>query len=329
MLARAGFRVTVVEASAEPFAASASRYAGAMLAPDCEAESAPDIVRTLGHEGIKAWRDIYPGVVNGGSLVVAAPRDLSELTRFKSQTQGSQEIDAERLAELEPDLAGRFSTALFFENEAHVATPAALAYLLTAAKAAGASFHFNAEVSKQDNATNDVTIDCRGLSASHDLPDLRGVRGERVVIKSADVTLSRPVRLLHPRHPLYVVPWGDDHYMVGATVIESEDDGLATVRSALELLGLVYSLSPAFGEAEIVDIGAGVRPAFPDNVPSIVLKDNGTRIYVNGAFRHGFLLAPVLAVAVVAFLETGESDHPLVKPQKTSPATAFRGQIDG
>ncbi len=316
MLARAGFSATVLDSSSEPFSDSASRYAGAMLGPDCEAESAPDIVRTLGHEGIKMWRDVYPGVVNAGSLVVAAPRDLSELKRYQSQTQGSERVDAERLAELEPDLGGRFSRGLFFAEEAHVATPKAMAFLMHAATEAGAEFQFATKVSSQDVDVRDseVVVDCRGLAANHDLADLRGVRGERVLIKSDDVTLLRPVRLLHPRHPLYVVPWGDGRYVVGATVIESEDNGPATVRSALELLGLAYSLNPAFGEAEIIDIGAGVRPAFPDNVPGIQVRDNGRKIFVNGAFRHGFLLAPVLARAVVGILEVGESNHPLVRP---------------
>ena len=41
------------------------------------------------------------------------------------------------------------------------------------------------------------------------LPDLRGVKGEMLVLRCPDVSLRRPVRLLHPRIPLYVVPRGD------------------------------------------------------------------------------------------------------------------------
>ena len=62
-----------------------------------------------------------------------------------------------------------------------------------------------------------------------------------------------------------------------------------SVRSALELLGGAYAVHPAFAEAEIVDLGVGVRPAFPDNVPRAVVRDGGRRIFVNGAYRHGFL----------------------------------------
>jgi len=111
------------------------------------------------------------------------------------------------------------------------------------------------------------------------------------------------VRLLHPRFPLYIVPWGNDTYMVGATVIEREDFGAVTVRSALDLLGAAYTVHPAFGEAEILELSAGVRPAFPDNVPKVVVK--GRRLIVNGAFRHGYLMSPALARIAADFLETG------------------------
>ena len=92
-------------------------------------------------------------------------------------------------------------------------------------------------------------IDCRGLAAARQLPDLRGVRGEMLLVQSRELRLQRPVRLLHPRMPVYVVPRGEGIYMIGATMIESDDAGAVTVRSALELLSAAYALHPAFGEA--------------------------------------------------------------------------------
>ncbi|HEV7462365.1 MAG TPA: FAD-dependent oxidoreductase, partial [Methyloceanibacter sp.] len=151
-----------------------------------------------------------------------------------------------------------------------------------------------------------IVVDCRGLAAKDKLPSLRGVRGERIVVRSREVDLARPVRLLHPRFPLYVVPWGDGLYMIGATAIESEETGPITLRSALDLLSAAYALNPAFAEAEIVLQGAGARPAFPDNRPRIIVAKG--YIYVNGLYRHGFLLAPALAELVAAYLETGAMD---------------------
>jgi glycine oxidase len=299
-LARAGHRVRLIEASEEPFARAASLYAAVMLAPEREAETAPPLLRELGCEGIALWRALYPGVVTAGSLVVAAARDRVELERFSRHTQGHESLDAKALQSLEPDLEGRFASALYFAQEAHMSAPAALAFMLDAVRRAGAEVRFGASTAPEDC---DVLIDCRGLAARGELSDLRGVRGERLIVRTREIALSRPVQLLHPRHPLYVVPWGDGHYMIGATVIETEDDGPVTVRSALELLGAAYALHPAFGEAQILDLGAGVRPAFPDNMPRVVIRENGRRIFVNGAYRHGFLLAPVLGKSVMDYLE--------------------------
>lgn len=298
-LARAGFSVRLVERSPAPFTESASRFAGAMLAPGCEAETTPEVA-TLGPRGLALWRAAYPRLVNAGSLVVASARDHAELARFERATHPPETLGAEALAALEPDLGGRFSRAFYFPDEAHMAPADALAFLLEAARAAGAAVELGTPWTGPDTA--DVTIDCRGMAAAGELPALRGVRGERLVIATREVRLARPVRLLHPRHPLYVVPWGDGRFLVGATVIESEDMGPITVRSALELLGAAYALHPAFGEAAIIETGAGIRPAFPDNLPRAEVRNGGRRILVNGAFRNGFLLAPVLAEAVAAYL---------------------------
>ena len=89
------------------------------------------------------------------------------------------------------------------------------------------------------------------------------------MVRCRDVTLSRPVRLLHPRFPLYIVPRGEHLFMVGATMIESDERGRVTARSLVELLNAAYALHPAFAEAEIVEIGCDARPAFPDNLPRI------------------------------------------------------------
>ena len=302
VLARTGARVRLIEASAEPFANAASRWAGAMIAPDCEEEAATPLIRALGHEGMALWRQNYPHLVCNGSLVVAAARDRGELQRFARLTHGSQAVDAQRIDSLEPALAGRYQGGLYFPQEAHIEAPHALAFLLEAVRAAGAEVRLG-ETWRPDPAADGVVVDCRGIAARDELPGLRGVRGERLLLRAGDVQLQRPVRLLHPRASFYIVPWSDGRHLVGATVIESEDTSAMTVRSCLELLGLAYALHPAFGEAEILELSAGVRPAYADNVPRAIVR--GKTIRVNGAYRHGFLLAPVLAVAVADYLSTG------------------------
>jgi glycine oxidase len=119
------------------------------------------------------------------------------------------------------------------------------------------------------------------------------------------VTLTRAVRFLHPRIPLYIVPRANNEFMIGATMIESAEKGAVSVRSAIELLSAAYALHPAFGEAAILEMSADVRPAYPDNEPRI--EERGDRIFVNGFYRHGFLLAPAFAerAAMLAFERSG------------------------
>ena len=125
------------------------------------------------------------------------------------------------------------------------------------------------------------------------------------MLRQPELNFTRPVRVLHPRIPLYVVPRGNGLFMVGATMIESDDSQRVTARSVLELLSAAYALHPAFGEAEMVELGTGVRPAFLDNLPRIRWRDGV--LHVNGLYRHGFLLAPALARIAADVLLAGRS----------------------
>src|SRR5207245_11005073 len=99
--------------------------------------------------------------------------------------------------------------------------------------AAGRTIKFNSEPGLED--IDGIVIDCRGLAARDAQPELRAVKGELILIETNEVQLSRPVRLIHPRWPLYVIPREDTLFMLGATSIEAEDNGV-TVRYAPHLL---------------------------------------------------------------------------------------------
>src|SRR5271166_6641806 len=299
MLRRQGHDVTLWDRAGIPGGVRASQLAGAMLAPYCEGEPGHELALKLGLVALPLWREHYPETAATGTLVVAAARDRADLERFALLTHGHRRVTAAKLSELEPALEGRFRDGLFFPDEAHVEPGAAMAYLAREIRRMG--------VTCEPRAYNDggggIVVDCRGLGARDDLKTLRGVRGERILIEAKDVRLTRPVRLLHPRIPFYIVPWPSNQFMIGATLIESADGGPATLRSTMELLSCAYALLPELGEARIVEIAAGVRPSFPDNAPKIVVR--GQRIFVNGLYRHGFLVSPILAQIVADYIESG------------------------
>ncbi len=312
-LADRGLAVEVIERGRALGDGSCSWMAGGMLAPWCERATTEPEVAERGAPSIDWWAERFPDTMRQGSVVVAQPRDLPDLTRFAQRTERFDWLDADGLAALEPDLAGRFRRALFFPGEAHLDPRRALMALAKRLQERAVAIRFGVELAPQD-ARADVVVDCRGFAARDALPDLRGVRGEMVVVRSPDVSLQRPVRMLHPRMPLYIVPRGNGLFMIGATMIESERRGPVSVRSAVELLNAAYALHPAFGEAEIVELGADLRPAFPDNLPAV--RRSGNVLHANGLFRHGFLLAPDLARrtadAVLSMIqpETSHADFP-------------------
>lgn len=288
-LAGRGAKVQVFDPAGPPGPHGCSWWAGGMLAPWCEYENAEEPVLRLGQQAIGWWAE-RTEVTKAGTLVVASKRDLPDLRRFARRTEGCTEADRERIAALEPDLHG-FGKGLFFAEEAHLDPRKALQDLFRGLQKKGVEFHKRFAPQGLDNV-----IDCRGLAAREYLYDLRGVKGEMLVIRCPEVQITRPVRLLHPRIPLYIVPRGGGVYMLGATAIESEDSSRITARSMLELLSAAYALNPAFGEAEVLETGVDLRPAFPDNLPRI--RRLGRTIYANGLYRHGYLLAPAVAKGV-------------------------------
>lgn len=294
-LAERGVQVQVLERARTIGPQSCSWYAGGMLAPWCERERAEPLITVLGEQSLKWWHERFPGTVLRGSLVVAHRRDMAELARFAQRTERFQWLDAHGIGELEPDLAGRFSRALFFNAEAHLDPRAALQFLANRLGELGGRIRFGVDDRELRSAEHSI-IDCTGLAARHALGDLRGVKGEMIVLRSREIALSRPVRVLHPRAPAYIVPREDALFMLGATMIESDDDRSIAARSVMELLGAAYALHPAFAGAQVMEIGTQVRPAFSNNLPRIV-RQHG-RWYVNGLYRHGFLLAPALAAVV-------------------------------
>ena len=298
-LSRAGLTPRLIDRAGAPGAHGCSWWAGGMLAPFCEGAQAEPAIVAHGRTAAAFWSEVT-AVTQRGTLVVALQRDRGELDRFARRTGGHSRVND--LAALEPDLAAHGS-ALFFEGEAHLEPRRALADLTQALAARGVRIE-QAEATPDDIAG--PVIDARGMAAG--LPGLRAVRGEMLVLRAPDMRLSRPVRLLHPRHPLYIVPRGDGVFMLGATQVESADRRGVSARAMLELLSAAYALDARFAEAEVLETGADLRPAFTDNMPRVLVREGASNhpvLHLNGLFRHGYLMAPALARQATDYLTKG------------------------
>jgi glycine oxidase len=119
------------------------------------------------------------------------------------------------------------------------------------------------------------------------------------------------LRLLHPRYPVYIIPRAEGRLVVGATSVESDDHSNVSVRGALELLTSAYSVLPALAEARILEFNTQVRPALPDNAPAIHVDRQRKALYINGLYRHGFLLTPTIVEEALALLSLQKPSAPV------------------
>ncbi len=307
-LARAGHRVTVADPASGPAEPGAAAFTAAgMLSPLAEQEHAEPEVAALGWRSLALWPAIaaalgQPGLVKTeGSLLLAHGSDQGAARRVLARlAEGPEPLDRVALQALEPALAPDLKAWLLpgegqllpRELLAALAEQAADVDWLWGRRAVAVRPHM-LELDDGRRLDADLVIDTRGLGARPDLPDLRGVRGEILWLHAPGVVLNRPVRLLHPRHRVYLVPRPGDVIVVGASEVESEDRSPVSLRSAVELMAAAHSVLPALAEARIVHMETNLRPAFADHRPRIDHQPGLLRI--NGLFRHGWLLAPALA----------------------------------
>ena len=293
-LAKAGLRPRLIDRHGAPGPHGCSWWAGGMLAPFCEGAVAEPAIVAHGQTAAAFWAEVTQ-VTTGGTLVLALHRDRAELEHFARRTTGHRLVTD--LAHLEPGLAAH-PQALFFDGEAHLDPRRALADLVAALARLWVPVE---QASARPEDVSGPVIDTRGMAAG--LPGLRAVRGEMLVLRAPDITLSRPLRLLHPRHALYIVPRAGGVFMLGATQLESADRRGVSARAVLELLSAAYAVDPRFAEAELLETGADLRPAFADHVPRGIIR--GQVLHLNGLFRHGYLMAPALARQAADYLTKG------------------------
>jgi glycine oxidase len=326
-LSHQGHQVSVFDPAGGPQArhdgqGAAGFTAAGMLSPLAELDAAEPDVAGRGWHSLRRWAEVCaqmsqhglmpPHLSCQGSLMVAHGPDLGAARRVLArldQPMPNQPPDAHpqalssaQLHALEPDLHGSGGPlhAWLLPGEGHIDAARAMACLHD--DAAHVDWHWGQLVTtvlpgqlvaqQGDRASHhafDWVFDVRGAGARPDTP-VRGVRGELVWLHAPGLSLQRPVRLLHPRHRVYIVPRPGDLVIVGASEVESEDRSPVSLRSAVELMAAAHSVIPALAEARIVRMDTNLRPALPDHRPALHTEPGLVRI--NGLYRHGWLLAP-------------------------------------
>ena len=325
-----GAQVDVFDPAVGPAVRGAAGWTAAgMLSPVAELESADDTVFTLGVRSLALWPKLLATLAQAttlrqrGSLLLAhrgddgaARRVVDLLVRKAPREYAPQPLSGAALYALEPALHG-VAHAWLLPHEGQIDTVLAMTAMTDSGTLRGVRWHWQSPVSLlragclQTTAQThhfDHVFDVRGTGARDQVNgQVRGVRGEIFWLHAPGVSLHRPLRLLHPRHRVYLVPREGDLIVVGASEIESEDRSPVSLRSTVELLAAAHTVLPELAEARVVHSETNLRPALPDNMPRIEQSDGLTRI--NGLFRHGWLIAPALVEDALNGLACWSTTH--------------------
>ena len=131
---------------------------------------------------------------------------------------------------------------------------------------------------------------------------LEGTKGELITIYAPQLQLT-PIL----KSSIFVIPMEGDHYLVGSTYEWTDKTNIPTSEAKSQLLEKLERLVTC--DFEVVNQRAGIRPTVSDRRPLVGRHPNHHKMYVlNGLGTRGVLIAPAMAEALYAFIET---DAPL------------------
>lgn len=327
-LYKAGWQVTLFDQHLGDN--NCSSVAAGLLTPFSECEKADPMIFRLGQESLTFyWPSILKQFLEPvyfqqtGCIIVHHPHDKAEWQYFSRRISTKlqaknyfQHLSRENLMQLEPQL-DKFATAYYFPDEAQIDAQSVMNCLKNYLQIQGIMFCFNTHVTalvsrriitQKKTYEFDYVFDCRGMGARTVFNDLRAVRGELIHLYTPNVQLQRPIRFLHPRYSLYIIPRPGNVYIIGASEIEAEDYSPISVRTSLELMTAAYYLHPGFAEARIIETKTHCRPTLASHLPCINHEEG--LIAVNGLYRHGYLIAPALAEEILCGINQQDLHYP-------------------
>jgi glycine oxidase len=292
-LARAGIDVTLFDPN--PLGDNASGVAAGMLAPVAEAVFDP--VSTPHLALLRRARDRWPAFAEGLDLEIA--RDG---LRVEGETAWLDGVAA-RFEALDAPFQRRGGALVDAEDWRIEARPA-LAAMRAAFEALGGRFASRAFVADDTAAFSAVVLatgagDAGGLTP--ELAALSPIKGQ--ILRADRGPASGPVIR---GEGVYICP--GERPAIGATM-EFGCDDLAVDPSATDALrAAAVRLRPELAQA-VLTTEVGVRAATPDGLPLVGWSATPGVVLVVGARRNGWLLAPLVADLVAAYLK-GDNPGP-------------------
>jgi glycine oxidase len=332
-----GLTVTVVDHAP---GTGASYAAAGMLAPVTEATYGEERLLALGRTSLERYPSFVAdlreasglevGLRTAGTLLVGFDDDDMRVLADLSAYHQALGLPAERLLprecrRREPALTPRLRGGLHVAADHSVDARALHAALLAAAERAGVKLvpARIAELLVESGRAGGVRLDGGGAVRGDTVvlamgawsgtlagmpPDtvpVRPVKGQILRLRGEPL-LNGTVRALVRGVPVYLVPYGGDRLVVGATVEELGFDARVTGGAVHDLLRAATEVVPGLTELELVETLARWRPGTPDNAPLLGPCRLPGLVLATGHHRNGVLLTPVTADVIAELLASGE-----------------------
>jgi glycine oxidase len=345
--AQRGLRVTVVDDAPGD---GASFAAAGMLAPVTEAAYGEEALLRLCLASLERWpafaaeleaaAGMPVGLRTAGTLVVGFDdddmRELDALHGFQSELGlSAHRLTGREARRREPSLTQRLRGGLLVDGDHSVDGRAVHAALATAAEAAGVRLVRQRIEALEVEDGHAVGVRLAGGSQRADavvlalgawsgslpgVPPLpvRPVKGQILRLAGAAGVLEGTVRALVRGRQVYLVPYGGDRMIVGASVEDRGFDATVTAGAVRDLLDDATEVLPAVTELELVETIARWRPGTADNAPLLGGCGLPGLVLATGHYRNGVLLTPVTAEVIARQLAEG------ALPELAAPFTADR-----
>jgi glycine oxidase len=317
-LAKAGARVTVLEAEAEHpdlFGPGASVAAAGMLAPLSEEASRHDL---LAMASLDLWREWQAGAewadgvrFEGGVFAAASAEGASAMVQRTTQLGRSASPLSSAQFRKRTAFHAKLENAVFLEDEATADPFRVLSGLAMQARAHGVIIENHADVANVTATAArthggrvyeaDIIVLATGAWATDRLiaaaPVLGRIRPGKGHLVAVELENALAPNL---RAPGFYIAQRREDVVLGATLEFDRYDRRIDRERVAELLAAAEAVLPG----EVHDAGrawAGIRPMSPDGWPLIGASGEGLFVAA-GHSRNGWLLAPITAEIISAYV---------------------------
>lgn len=271
-------------------------------------------------EDLRELTGVDIGLVQQGLLKVAlTPEQAMECQRMIAFQRKAGEtaawLTASEARELEPNLTGRIEGVMRIPGDGQVSAPELTAAYVRAAVMLGAEAKENCGVRSLRLERGRVTgiVTDEGTISCGQAVIAAGVHGQRLLAQAGIETDVYPVKgecfSVVTEVPLvshtvftdgcYLVPKRGGRLLVGASMVERNDELTVSVEGLMGLMAKAAALVPRITSARWEKAWAGLRPQTRDGLPYLGAAAGYEGLFVAaGHYRNGVLLSPITGALI-------------------------------